>query len=212
MEKKKLIIAGSRIDGQGGVILANVLESKEYEVVGFIDDNKELHERYINNIKVVCDTSAIEKFFNVSDICGIIAMGDSAAKKRIYEILVQKGIELVNIIDKSARISESAVLGRGIYVGANAVIHNDSIIGDNVVVNTGATIDHNDIIKSHATISPGCHLGGRVVIEECAFIGIGAVIVPDVVIGKNSVVGAGAVVLHSVPKNSRIAGIPAKPF
>jgi len=210
--KKKLVIIGSRIDGQGGVILANVLESKEYEVVGFIDDNKELHGTLNHNIRVICGTEDIEKFFNISEICTIIAVGDSQAKKRIYDIVVKKGIILVNIIDKSARITESVALGKGIYIGGNAVINNDSVIGDNVVINTGATIDHNNIIKNHATISPGCHLGGRVVVEECAFIGMGAIIVPDVVIGKNSVVGAGSVVLRSLPENSRVAGVPAKPF
>jgi len=49
-----------------------------------------------------------------------------------------------------------------------------------------------------------------VIIEDNVFIGTGAYILKGVRIGENSVVGAGAVVTKNVPRNSIVAGNPAK--
>ena len=42
------------------------------------------------------------------------------------------------------------------------------------------------------------------------WLGAGAKILPGVTVGENSIVAAGAVVTKSVPKNSVVAGVPAK--
>lgn len=49
-----------------------------------------------------------------------------------------------------------------------------------------------------------------VLIRKNAWIGAKATILPGVIIGENAVVAAGAVVTSDVPKNSVVAGIPAK--
>ena len=50
----------------------------------------------------------------------------------------------------------------------------------------------------------------QVVIGNDVWIGAGAIILNGVTIGDNSVVGAGSVVTHDVPKNTIVAGNPAK--
>lgn len=49
-----------------------------------------------------------------------------------------------------------------------------------------------------------------VLIRKNAWIGAKATILPGVIIGENAVVAAGAVVTSDVPKNSVVAGVPAK--
>lgn len=51
---------------------------------------------------------------------------------------------------------------------------------------------------------------GPVIIENNVWIGEGVVIMPNVKIGSNSIIGANSVVTKSFPKNSIIAGVPAK--
>ncbi len=53
---------------------------------------------------------------------------------------------------------------------------------------------------------------GRITIHDNCFIGIRSVILPGVEIGPNSVVGAGSVVTKTVPPNTVVAGVPAKPI
>ncbi|MGC5744516.1 hypothetical protein J4Q03_08415 [Chryseobacterium sp. NFX27] len=51
---------------------------------------------------------------------------------------------------------------------------------------------------------------GPVIIEDNVWIGEGVCILPGVTIGENSIIGANSVVNKSFPKNSVIAGIPAR--
>lgn len=49
-----------------------------------------------------------------------------------------------------------------------------------------------------------------ITIEDNAWLGGGAIILPGVTVGENSVVGAGAVVTRDVPRNTLVAGNPAR--
>lgn len=51
---------------------------------------------------------------------------------------------------------------------------------------------------------------GPVIIEDNVWIGEGVCILPGVTIGENCIIGANSVVNKSFPKNSVIAGIPAR--
>lgn len=51
---------------------------------------------------------------------------------------------------------------------------------------------------------------GKVVIEDNVFIGANSIILPNITIGENSIVGSGSVVTKNVPKNTVVAGNPAK--
>lgn len=53
---------------------------------------------------------------------------------------------------------------------------------------------------------------GRIDIEDNCFIGARAVLLPGIRIGPNAVVAAGAVVTRSVPPDTVVAGVPARPI
>ncbi len=53
---------------------------------------------------------------------------------------------------------------------------------------------------------------GRIEICDNCFIGMGAIIMGNVTIGPNAIVGAGSVVTKDVPKNTIVAGSPARPI
>ena len=84
----------------------------------------------------------------------------------------------------------------GVYIGEKP------LIGHNVVL---ATLNHEMDPYNRADLHPKpIHIGKRV------WIGSGSIILPGVTIGDNSVVGAGSVVTKNVPKNTIVAGNPAK--
>jgi len=53
---------------------------------------------------------------------------------------------------------------------------------------------------------------GRIDIEDDCFIGARAILMPGIRIGRRAIVGAGAVVTRSVPPNTVVAGVPARPI
>ncbi|WP_338448656.1 sugar O-acetyltransferase [Niallia oryzisoli] len=81
-------------------------------------------------------------------------------------------------------------------------IGNGSLIGMNVTI---ATLNHGLSLETRNTTYPS-----PVTIGENVWIGSNATILPGVTIGDNSVVAAGAVVTKDVPKNTVVAGVPAK--
>jgi acetyltransferase-like isoleucine patch superfamily enzyme len=81
-------------------------------------------------------------------------------------------------------------------------IGNGSMIGMNVTI---ATLNHGLSIETRNITYPS-----PVIIGKNVWIGSNATILPGVTIGDNSVVAAGAVVTKDVPKNTVVAGVPAK--
>ena len=76
------------------------------------------------------------------------------------------------------------------------------MIGMNVTI---ATFNHGLSIETRNITYPS-----PVIIGKNVWIGSNATILPGITIGNNSVVAAGAVVTKDVPKNTVVAGVPAK--
>lgn len=81
-------------------------------------------------------------------------------------------------------------------------------IGDNVIMSIGVTLLAHD--ASVAKVTNGFTRIGRITIGNNVFIGANATILPNVSIGDNCIIGSGAVVTKDIPKNSVVAGNPAK--
>lgn len=109
-----------------------------------------------------------------------------------------------------------------INIGADTGISGGSIcaaksinIGKNCLIGANVTISDSDFHaikpanRRYNTNSEDIQ-ADPIVIENNVFIGTGAIILKGVNIGENSVIGAGAVVTKSFPKNSILAGNPAK--
>ena len=81
-------------------------------------------------------------------------------------------------------------------------------IGDDVFIAPKVnliTLNHTENPYDRSTtICKSIHIGDRV------WIGMAATILPGVSIGENSIVGANSVVSHDVPKDTIVAGNPAR--
>jgi acetyltransferase-like isoleucine patch superfamily enzyme len=91
---------------------------------------------------------------------------------------------------------------------------NKIVIGNNILVASKVYITdhfHGDITNSRiAPTNRPLVSKGPVIIEDNVWIGEAVVIMPNVTIGAHSIIGANSVVTKSFPKNSVIAGVPAK--
>jgi|APSaa5957512535_1039671.scaffolds.fasta_scaffold19906_2 maltose O-acetyltransferase len=102
-------------------------------------------------------------------------------------------------------------LGNNIYLGYNSYYgQGEIIINDNVLIGPFVSITPSNHIKVNGNYRNSKYKNERVVIEKNVWIGAHVSILSGVIVGEGSIVAAGSVVTKSVPKNTIVAGVPAK--
>ena len=203
--RKKVVIIGA---GGHAKVIADIIEKSGDEIVGFLDDNKELGTTVINNYKIIGDlnnrfTMAVTK----KDVEFIIAIGDN--KKR-EEISHSPNLKFYTAIHPSAQIGLDVEIKEGTVVMANVCINSSAKIGKHCIINTGAIIEHDNIIQDFVHISPNVSLGGTVKVGENTHVGIGTTVKNNIEICNNCTIGAGAVVVKNIMEEGTYVGVPAR--
>jgi sugar O-acyltransferase (sialic acid O-acetyltransferase NeuD family) len=201
-----IIIIGA--GGHSKVLIDILEENNELNILGLLDDNKDIHGQVFLNKKVLGPIESI-KYYDPTNTRFVLSIGNNQVRRKLFDKITSWGFIPYNAISKDVVISRYAKLGRGLVINAGVKIHPDVHIGDNVILGMNATISHDSIIERDVHISPGVHLTGSVFVATGVDIGTGAVVIPGVKIGKDSVIGAGAVVTKNVPDNVMVAGVPA---
>ncbi len=132
------------------------------------------------------------------------------ARYFISKELEKRKIKPLNIISKSAYVDNEKLLGKGVQLFPNSVMHTNAKIGDYSILNTGAILEHDCVAGNGVHIMPGAVIGGNAVIGDYVSIGLNATIMPNIQIHDGAYVGAGAVVMEDVKKNEVVVGNPAK--
>lgn len=204
-----VIIFGA--DGLGKVAL-EIFKRNQVEVYCFLDDNKQLHGKEIDNIQVMGSTED-EQFLKIlgKNCEAFIATDDNRLKKSLVKTLTNEyKVMPVNAIHDMAYISATAQLGHGNLIAAGVFINVDTKIGSHCVLNTKAVIEYEAQINDFAQIGAGAIIGAGAVVGEGAFIGAGVTIVAGITIGKNARIGAGSLVMQNVAEGETVFGVPAK--
>lgn len=186
---KKIYIYGA---SGHGLVVADIAKNNGYDEIVFLDDASEFKF-----------SQELEK----ADI--IIAIGDNKTRQKISQKVEAAGFEIVNLIHKSAVVSESAVIEKGVVVMPNAVINAKARIKEGAIINSGAVIEHECVIGKFAHISPNAALAGNVSVGEFTHVGIGSSVIQGISIGKNCVIGAGSVVVRDIKDAIKAYGVPA---
>ena len=200
---KQLVIIGA--GAQGCDILWTVndcnKQSKKFNVIGFLDENKSIHNTSINNIKILGD---FNWFFenDVRNYFFVIGIGDGKIREKIVKKLEKHNLNFCSIIHPSVIYAESVSIGNGTVIQAGVKIAPNCKIGDHVLINLNSIIGHDTILKDYVTISPTSVINGESLIELGTYIGSASVIQDTITIGKWSVIGIGSIVNQNIPAYS----------
>lgn len=185
--------------------------TKEWNIVGFVDQNEEIRELTVGNriIPYLGNDQYILERKEKTNV--VVSIGNSLLREKIYKLYrTNESIVFPNIIMKSNKLCEDIQLGQGCIISDNVKISTNVKLGDFVFVNMDSTICHDGIIEDFVSINPRVTLAGNVHVGKSTEIGMGTNIIQGIEVGKNVVIGAGSVVIRNVEDDSRIAGVPAK--
>ena len=205
---KNLIIIGA--GGMGRTMYNNALESigygEKFIIKGFIDD----------------EVNALNGFVGYPPILGTLRnyvpkLGDifissigGMSRRSCSESIMQKQVEFINLIHKTARLHNNVKLGIGNFVGAYSAIGNDVEIGDFNMIQSYVVIGHDVKMGNWNRIDTHVTCVGGVLIEDEIDIHTSAVINHGVVLCSKARVAALSFVIRKVLPGTTVSGNPAK--
>ncbi|GMV51507.1 MAG: putative acetyltransferase EpsM [Nitrospirae bacterium] len=205
---KTLFIVGAGGLGKEVVdIVQSSSEAAEY-ALAFIDDTI-APGTIVHGIEVV-GARAFLRAVDPEQSAVCVAIGSPAVRRDLIGEIEGWGLPLPAIVDASALIRPSVVLGPGVIVGARAFLSTQSVIGAHAVINPGVLLGHDVVIGPYAVIGGGAMLSGGAKVGEGALIGAGASVLLNTSVGDWATVGMGAAVYAAVENGVTVLGNPAR--
>ena len=206
MEKKLLLIGGG---GHCHSVIDSVLALKSFDSIGIVDPS----DADYNGVPVVGADEDIPSLIKDGWTYAFItvgSVGNTAIRRRLYEMVISLGLTIPAIIDPTAVLAKDAVIQEGVYIGKKAIVNAGSVIDKCAIINTGAIVEHDCHIGEFSHISPGTVLCGQVSVGKDSHVGAGSVVRQQTVIGSNTLIGMGSVVVKDMPDDVKAFGNPCK--
>ena len=208
---KKVLILGGKGTGSviaNSIIHANSLGYKEYEFVGYVNDNEDEIEGY----PVLGTFSDIGRLIEEGYyfIYTVYKMGEQDARMDLFEKLDIPDSRLCTFIHPQAYVAPSAEIGPGCVVLANSSISPMTTIGKCSLILNNVNIGHDNKIGDFTKFTANSSIGGDLVIGDGAWFGLNCTVRGKVNIGERSVIGIGAVLTKDVGEDEIWVGNPAR--
>lgn len=207
MKKKLLLIGGG---GHCRSVLDSVMALNSYDEIGIIDNIINNPCLGISVIGTDDDLPTLKKNGWNDAIITVGSVGDTKARRRLYEMIKNLGFATPSIIDPTAIISREVVMKDGCFIGKRAVVNTGTILGECCIINSGAIIEHDCEIGMFAHVSTGAVLCGQVRVGSDTHIGAGTVVRQQITIGDDALIGAGSIVVRDISGHVKAYGNPCK--
>lgn len=205
---KKLVLIGA--GGHCRSVLDSIAQGPQiYDEVVLCDQNVPLHS-FIDGYEVVGRDDDLRGLYEAGYEYAFITLGSvetTKVRRKLVKLAEEVGFQFVTVIDPSAMIAKSAVIGEGTFVGKGAVVNAGATIGRHCIVNTLADVDHDCKVGEFTHISLHSILCGNVTVGSDNFIGAGATLKQGLVMGNGNIIGMNSTVLHDVGDDGRHYGV-----
>ena len=206
-----VIIFGANYLGRAA---KEIFESNSIVVYGFLDDDKKLHTKEVDEVVVLgsMDDDGFLKL--IGRKCeAFVAVDDNKLRKNVVGMLQEiRHVQPVNAIHSTARISSKAELGHGNFIDTGATIAPGAKIGNHGIIQANSFIGVGATVGDFVQVGAGSLINPNVIVEDEVFIGSGVTIIAGITIGKGARIGAGSVVISPVKAGETVFGNPAQPI
>lgn len=183
--------------------------NREWNILGFIDDDTLNHGQIINGYTVLGGFEYLKEKKNIYYVC---AIGSAKSRRRIVEEKCSKyNIIPATLVHPSVLMNKKNVcIGEGSIVCASNILTVNINVGKHTLINLDCTIGHDVIIEDYVTIYPSVNISGNCKVGLCSELGTGTHIIQGKNIGKGTIIGAGTVVIRDIGDNCVAVGNPAR--
>jgi sugar O-acyltransferase (sialic acid O-acetyltransferase NeuD family) len=202
-----ILIAAS---GLAREVLAMVRSSGQYDVVGLLDDDREMAGVTVDGAPVL---GTIDDAAKYTHAFVLVCIGSGRVRESVVERLTAMGLteaRYATAVDPSVQYPEGCRVGRGSILLRNVTLTASVTLGSHVVAMPSVTFTHDDDVADFATFAAGVSLGGGVRIGRAAYLGMNASVRERTSVGAYATVGMGAAVLSNVPDGQTWVGVPAR--
>lgn len=214
-QEQDLVILGA--GGEGINLLGmikdmneNYPDEKDYNVIGFLDNDETKHTADVLGVEVMGPTTMATEFSQ--DVKFINTIAGATYFWEVPDIISETGIEenrFETIIHPDSHVGESAEIGSGVAVYPNSVIYEKTKIGNHVQIKS-AKVGSSNTIGDYTIVNGDVVTEGNLSVGESCWLGINSTI-RSVSIANRTLVGMGSVVVKDIEEEGTvIAGNPAE--
>ena len=208
MENPVMILGANHL----GRAAKEIFENNNVVVYGFLDDDKKLHGKEIDDVVILGATDDDGFLKLIGKKCeAFVAVDDNRLRKSLVKMIQdERHKQPVNAIHASAIISAKAAVGHGNFIDVGVSIGAGAAMGSHCIVHAKATIGVEATLGDYVQLGAGSIVNAGATIGDEVFIGSGVTIVAGVIVGKGARIGAGSVVVAFVKENETVFGNPAQ--
>ena len=210
MLKNIIIIGAGGVGRETALIIEDINNvNKEWNIIGFVDDNDDIQNTKIDNYHVVGKLDYILNY--EKEVYVVCAIANYNVKKSIVNKLKSnKNIKFATLIHPSTILNRTVEVGEGCIIYQNVIVTTNVTIGNHVIVSPKAGIGHDTVVKDYCNLLWNVNISGNVVLKEGVLVGSGATVIQGLEIGEGATLGAGAVVIRDIPMNKVAVGNPTR--
>ena len=208
MENPVIIFGANHL----GRAAKEIFENNKVVVYGFLDDDKKLHTKEIDDVVILGSTDDDGFLKLIGKKCeAFVAIDDNRLRKSIVVMIQEeRHMQPVNAIHTTSIISTKAALGHGNFIDVGASIAPGATLGSHCILHAKATIGVEATLGDYVQVGAGSIVNAGATIGDEVFIGSGVTIISGVTVGKGARIGAGSVVIAPVKENETVFGNPAQ--
>jgi sugar O-acyltransferase (sialic acid O-acetyltransferase NeuD family) len=202
--KDHILIYGA--GGHAKAVMEMVKSIGTFQIAGILDDNVPAGTRILD-IPVLGSREVIRELVEhglrqaVNGVGGII---DINIRVKLFQLMEDNGLSFPALMHPKATVEQSAIIGDGVQVFANAYVGSSTVLNPRCMVNTNAVVSHDCNIGSYTHIAPGALLAGHVHVGERSLVGMGVTTAIGIKIGNYVRIGNGAIIYADIPDKSII--------
>ena len=191
-----LIIGAGGIGRETAWIIEEINEVKPtWNLLGYIDENSEIHGKELNGYKVLGGLEVLEKLEEKPYV--VVAIANCSVKKSIVTKLGEK-YNFATIIYPTVKVSKFIQIGQGTIMYPGVILTVNTKIGNHVLISGNCTIGHDTVIGDYSSLLWGSNFSGYDTIGESCFIGVGTKVIQGINISKENKISAGITVIEDV--------------